>query len=51
MDIQQAVFEKTVDLAQNIVPVVIHCVAVQEVIKPRNDYISVPMIIHGFSKK
>lgn len=53
MDLQQAVFEKQLLLAQiYAVPVVIHCVAAfQEVIetKKRLD-ITVPMIIHGFSK-
>jgi TatD DNase family protein len=53
MDIQQAVFEKQLILAQKyVVPVVIHCVAAfQEVIETKKRlHISVPMIIHGFSK-
>jgi TatD DNase family protein len=53
MDLQQAVFEKQLLLAQKYgIPVVIHCVAAfQEVIgiKKRLN-ITVPMIIHGFSK-
>lgn len=52
-DLQQKVFEKQLDLAKKFKkPVIIHCVAsFQELIKIRNDKnISVPMIIHGFSK-
>ena len=53
MELQEIVFEKQLLLAQKYnKPVVIHCVAAfQEVIeiKKRLD-ISVPMIIHGFSK-
>lgn len=53
MDLQQAVFEKQLLLAQKYgVPVVIHCVAAfQEVIAIKKKLnIRVPMIIHGFSK-
>jgi TatD DNase family protein len=53
MELQQAVFEKQLLLAQKYdVPVVIHCVAAfQEVIATKKKLqISVPMIIHGFSK-
>lgn len=53
MDLQQAVFEKQLLLAQEYaVPVVIHCVAAfQEVIETKKRlHITVPMIIHGFSK-
>ncbi|MGO4818765.1 TatD family hydrolase [Flavobacterium sp. W22_SRS_FP1] len=53
MELQQAVFEKQLLLAQKYdVPVVIHCVAAfQEVIAIKKRLnISVPMIIHGFSK-
>ncbi len=53
MELQQAVFEKQLLLAQKYgMPVVIHCVAAfQEVIAIRKKLnISVPMIIHGFSK-
>ena len=53
MELQEMVFEKQLFLAQKYSkPVVIHCVAAfQEVIeiKKRLD-ISVPMIVHGFSK-
>lgn len=53
LDVQIGVFEKQLDLAENYrKPVVLHCVAAfQEVleIKKKRD-ISVPMIIHGFSK-
>lgn len=53
LDIQIAVFEKQLELAEKFKkPVVIHCVAAfQEItaIKKRMK-ISVPMIIHGFSK-
>ncbi len=54
MELQQAVFEKQLLLAQKYgMPVVIHCVAAfQEVIAIKKKLqISVPMIIHGFSKK
>jgi TatD DNase family protein len=53
MDLQQAVFEKQLLLAQKYdVPVVIHCVAAfQEVIAIKKKMnITVPLIIHGFSK-
>jgi TatD DNase family protein len=53
LNIQQAVFEKQLLLAQKYgMPVVIHCVAAfQEVIEIKKRlHISVPMIIHGFSK-
>lgn len=53
MDLQQAVFEKQLLLAQKYnKPVVIHCVATfQEVIAIKKRLnITVPMIIHGFSK-
>ncbi len=53
MDIQQSVFEKQLLLAQKYQkPVVIHCVAAfEEVIAIKKKWaISVPMIIHGFSK-
>ena len=53
MDLQQAVFEKQLLLAQkHNKPVVIHCVAAfQEVIAIKKKLnITVPMIIHGFSK-
>ena len=53
MELQQAVYEKQLLLAQKYgMPVVIHCVAAfQEVIAIRKKLnISVPMIIHGFSK-
>jgi TatD DNase family protein len=53
MDLQQAVFEKQLLLAQKYSkPVVIHCVAAfQEVIAIKKRLnISIPMIIHGFSK-
>jgi TatD DNase family protein len=53
MELQQAVLEKQLLLAQKYgMPVVIHCVAAfQEVIAIRKKLnISVPMIIHGFSK-
>ncbi len=52
-ELQQKVFEKQLDLAEKFKkPVIIHCVAsFQELIKIKNDKkISVPMIIHGFSK-
>lgn len=52
-ELQQKVFEKQLDLAEKLKkPVIIHCVAsFQELIKIKNDKnISVPMIIHGFSK-
>jgi TatD DNase family protein len=54
MELQQTVFEKQLLLAQKYnKPVVIHCVAAfQEVIDTKKRLkISVPMIIHGFSKK
>jgi len=53
MNLQQAVFEKQLLLAQEYaVPVVTHCVAAfQEVIETKKRlHITVPMIIHGFSK-
>mgnify|MGYP003644785862 CR=1 FL=1 len=53
MELQQAVFEKQLLLAQKYnKPVVIHCVAAfQEVIETKKRLkISVPIIIHGFSK-
>jgi TatD DNase family protein len=53
MELQQAVFEKQLLVAQKYgMPVVIHCVAAfQEVIATKKRLkISVPMIIHGFSK-
>jgi TatD DNase family protein len=52
-DLQQTVFEKQLILAEKYQkPVVIHCVAAfQEVIEIKKKLkISVPMIIHGFSK-
>jgi TatD DNase family protein len=54
MELQQVVFEKQLLLAQKYgIPVVIHCVAAfQEVIATKKRLnITVPMIIHGFSKK
>ncbi|MFV8270032.1 TatD family hydrolase [Flavobacterium sp. GT2N3] len=54
MELQQMVFEKQLLLAQQYQkPVVIHCVAAfQEVIALKKKLnISVPMLIHGFSKK
>jgi TatD DNase family protein len=53
LDVQQSVFEKQLILAEkHQKPVVIHCVAAfQEVIEIKKRLnISVPMIIHGFSK-
>ena len=53
MELQQMVFEKQLLLAQKYQkPVVIHCVAAfQEVIALKKKLnISVPMLIHGFSK-
>lgn len=53
LDLQQQVFEKQLLLAQEYnKPLVIHCVAAfQEVIEIKKSLkISVPMIIHGFSK-
>ena len=53
LDLQRLVFEKQLALAEKYKkPVVIHCVAAfQEVIKIKKKMnISVPMIIHGFSK-
>lgn len=53
-DLQEEVFRKQLALAEKFKkPVVIHCVAsFQEVIHIKNELkISVPMIIHGFSKK
>ncbi|MES2544262.1 MAG: TatD family hydrolase [Bacteroidota bacterium] len=53
MELQQIVFEKQLALAEKYQkPVVIHCVAAfQEVIEIKNKLkISVPMLIHGFSK-
>lgn len=52
-NLQMKVFEAQLDLAQkHNKPVIIHCVAAfQEVIEIRNRLkISVPMVIHGFSK-
>jgi len=52
-ELQQKVFEKQLDLAEKFKkPIIIHCVAsFQELIKIKKDKnISVPMIIHGFSK-
>lgn len=52
-DLQQIVFEKQLALAEKYQkPVVIHCVAAfQEVIEIKKKLnISVPMVIHGFSK-
>jgi TatD DNase family protein len=54
VELQQMVFEKQLLLAQEYnKPVVIHCVAAfQEVIDAKKRLnISVPMIIHGYSKK
>lgn len=53
-DLQEEVFKKQLALAEKFnKPVVIHCVAsFQELIKMKNELkVSVPMIIHGFSKK
>lgn len=53
-DLQEEVFRKQLFLAEKYQkPVVIHCVAsFQEVIEIKNDLkVTVPMIIHGFSKK
>jgi TatD DNase family protein len=53
-DLQQFVFEKQLALAEKYrKPVVIHCVAAfQEVLEIKKRLkISVPMLIHGFSKK
>lgn len=53
-DLQQLVFEKQLALAEkHQKPVVIHCVAAfQEIMETKKRLkISVPMIIHGFSKK
>ena len=53
-EVQQLVFEKQLALAEKYQkPVVIHCVAVfQELIEIKKRLkITVPMIIHGFSKK
>ena len=53
-DLQEKVFRKQLALAEKFKkPVVIHCVAsFQEVIQIKRELkISVPMIIHGFSKK
>ena len=53
-DVQQLVFEKQLALAEkHQKPVVIHCVAAfQELIEIKKRLkISVPMIVHGFSKK
>ena len=53
-DLQEEVFRKQLALAEKFrKPVVIHCVAsFQELIKIKKELnISVPMIIHGFSKK
>lgn len=52
--LQQSIFEKQLALAEyNRKPVVIHCVAAfQELIEIKKRLkISVPMIVHGFSKK
>ena len=54
IEVQQSVFEKQLALAEkHHKPVVIHCVAAfQELIEIKKRLkISVPMIIHGFSKK
>jgi TatD DNase family protein len=53
MELQQLVFERQLHLAQqHDKPVIIHCVAAfQEIIETKKRLnISVPMIIHGFSK-
>ncbi|MCR4029241.1 MULTISPECIES: TatD family hydrolase [Flavobacterium] len=53
LDLQTSVFEKQLELAEKFSkPVVIHCVAAfQEVIEiKKKKKITVPMIIHGFSK-
>ncbi len=53
-DLQEKVFKRQLALAEKFEkPVVIHCVAsFQELIKLKTDLkVSVPMIIHGFSKK
>jgi TatD DNase family protein len=53
-EIQQAVFERQLALAEKYhKPVVIHCVAAfQELIEIKKRLkISVPMVVHGFSKK
>lgn len=53
-DLQEEVFRKQLALAEKFKkPVVIHCVAsFQELIRIKNDLkVSVPIIIHGFSKK
>ena len=53
-DLQEEVFRKQLALAEKFKkPVVIHCVAsFQELTRIKNELkISVPMIIHGFSKK
>jgi TatD DNase family protein len=53
LELQQKVFEKQLHLAQKYnKPVVIHCVAAfQEIIATKKQLgITVPMIIHGFSK-
>ncbi|MBA4319479.1 MAG: hydrolase TatD [Flavobacterium sp.] len=53
-EVQQSVFEKQLAMAEkNNKPVVIHCVAAfQELIEIKKRLkITVPMIIHGFSKK
>lgn len=53
-DVQQSVLERQLALAEkHQKPVVIHCVAAfQELIEIKNRLkISVPMIVHGFSKK
>lgn len=53
-EVQQAVFEKQLALAQKYQkPVVLHCVAAfQELIEIKKRLkITVPMIVHGFSKK
>lgn len=54
IELQQEVFKKQLRLAEKYQkPVIIHCVAAfQELIQIKNDLeITVPMIIHGFSKK
>lgn len=53
MELQMKIFERQLQLAQkHQKPVVIHCVAAfQELIETQNKLdISVPMIVHGFSK-
>lgn len=51
LEIQQKIFERQIDLAENIgKPLIIHCVsAYDEVIRSLKDFPN-PVIIHGFSK-